>query len=207
MLADDDFISLPSVVAEGRRSINNIQRSASLFIVKTIYSFILAIVFIFVTVKYPFQPLQLSLISGLTIGLPSFVLALQPNHNIIKGKFMKNVILRAWPASLVTIINIIVLLIFYHNYSYAEYSTVAVMLTSLVGLMMVIRLSIPINPLRGALIAVVATGLALGIFVFGWLFDFVMLSGFSLTLFIVLACVSVVLYNILYTISDKKLIK
>ncbi len=207
VLADDDFISLPSVVAEGRRSINNIQRSASLFIVKTIYSFILAIVFIFVTVKYPFQPLQLSLISGLTIGLPSFVLALQPNHNIIKGKFMKNVILRAWPASLVTIINIIVLLIFYHNYSYAEYSTVAVMLTSLVGLMMVIRLSIPINPLRGALIAVVATGLALGIFVFGWLFDFVMLSGFSLTLFIVLACVSVVLYNILYTISDKKLIK
>jgi cation-transporting ATPase E len=147
------------------------------------------------------------LISGLTIGLPSFVLALQPNHNIIKGKFMKNVILRAWPASLVTIINIIVLLIFYHNYSYAEYSTVAVMLTSLVGLMMVIRLSIPINPLRGALIAVVATGLALGIFVFGWLFDFVMLSGFSLTLFIVLVCVSVVLYNILYTISDKKLIK
>ena len=108
---------------------------------------------------------------------------------------------------MVTIINIIVLLIFYHNYSYAEYSTVAVMLTSLVGLMMVIRLSIPINLLRGALIAVVAAGLALGIFVFGWLFDFVMLSGFSLTLFIVLACVSVVLYNILYTISDKKLIK
>ena len=90
VLADDDFISLPSVVAEGRRSINNIQRSASLFIVKTIYSFILAIVFIFVTVKYPFQPLQLSLISGLTIGLPSFVLALQPNHNIIKACFFGN---------------------------------------------------------------------------------------------------------------------
>ena len=211
VLTDDDFIALPGVVAEGRRSINNIQRSASLFIVKTIYSFVFALIFIFATVKPPFQPIQMSLINALTIGLPSFVLALQPNHNRIKGDFMKNVILRACPASIVAVLNIVILIVLSSHFTDAEYSTVAVILTSLVGILMIIRLSIPFNPLRAALVAVVTIGMTLGIvlgmFVYPFtFFDFVPVSGFSLNVLIILSVSTLVLYNILYTISDKKLI-
>lgn len=207
VLADNDFAHMPEVVAEGRRSINNIQRSASLFIVKTIYSFILAFVFVFVNVNYPFQPLQISLTSAFTIGIPSFVLALQPNHNRIQGKFMKNVILRAWPGSLMVVLNIIILIIFSGRLTYTEFSTLSVILTSLIGVNLVIRLSIPINALRAALIIFIITGLSVGILCFTELFNFVILSGFSLRLLLILSASSVVVYNVIYSISDKLLKK
>lgn len=203
VLADDDFASMPKVVAEGRRSINNIQRSASLFIVKTLYSIVLALSFIFANVNYPFQPLQMSLISAFTIGIPSFVLALQPNHNRIQGKFIRNVIARAWPASFMVVINIFVLLFFSNNYSYEEFSTMSVILTSLVGVMMVIRLSIPINALRCALIIFISCGLAVSIFFFRSLFNIVPLYSFASTLLIVLAAASVIIYNVIYYFSCK----
>ena len=203
VLADDDFASMPKVVAEGRRSINNIQRSASLFIVKTIYSIILALTFIFANVNYPFQPLQMSLISAFTIGIPSFVLALQPNHNRIQGKFIKNVIARAWPASFMVVMDIFALLFFSNNYTYEEFSTMAVILTSLVGVMMVIRLSIPINALRCALIVFITAGLAVCINFFRNLFNIVSLTPFAFNLLLVLSAASVVLYNVIYHFSCK----
>lgn len=201
VLADDDFASMPQVVAEGRRSINNIQRSAALFIVKTLYAVSLALAFVFININYPFEPLQMSLISAFTIGLPSFVLALQPNHNRIQGRFIKNVIIRAWPASLMVVTNIMTLVFFSSNYSYAEYSTMSVILTSLVGVMMVIRLSIPINPLRCALIVVIISGLSLGITVFGPLFNIVSLNQFAVYLLLTLSIISVIVYNALYSLS------
>jgi cation-transporting ATPase E len=203
VLTDDNFGSMPKVVEEGRRSINNLQRSASLFIVKTLYSLTLALCFVFIKLNYPFQPLQLSLISAFTIGLPSFVLALQPNKNRIKGKFIRNVISRAWCASLMVVSNILILALFSYKYNYAEFSTMAVILTSLVGVMMVIRLSIPINALRAALIVVVVSGLSLGILVFGWVFNIVALSSFSLILLGILASCTIVVYNVIYSISNK----
>ena len=207
VLADNDFAHMPEVVAEGRRSINNIQRSASLFIVKTIYSFILAFVFIFVNVNYPFQPLQISLTSAFTIGLPSFVLALQPNHNRIQGRFMKNVILRSYPGSIMVVANIIVLICFSGQLSFSEFSTLSVILTALIGVNMVIRLSIPINALRAALIVVVIAGLSVGILCFTELFNFVLPTGFALNLLIILAIISIVVYNVIYTLSTRLLIK
>ncbi len=80
---------MPKIVAEGRRTINNIERSASLFLVKTIYSCLNAILFLLIGEPYPFEPIQLSLISTVTIGIPSFVLALEPNKERIKGNFFK----------------------------------------------------------------------------------------------------------------------
>ncbi len=207
VLADNDFAHMPEVVAEGRRSINNIQRSASLFIVKTIYSFILAFVFVFANVNYPFQPLQISLTSAFCIGIPSFVLALQPNHNRIQGHFMKNVLLRSWPGSLMVVLNILVLILFSDRLSYVEFSTMSVILTALIGVNMVIRLSIPINALRAALIVVVIGGLSIGILGFPGLFNFVYLSGFPLMLLIILAISSVIVYNIIYSLSNRILIK
>ncbi len=90
VLLNSNFASMPQIVAEGRRTINNIQRSAQLFLAKTIYSSILAVLFVFIQMPYPFKPIQFSLISAVTIGIPSFVLALQPNKNKVTRKFFAN---------------------------------------------------------------------------------------------------------------------
>ena len=100
VLLESDFSGLPAVVAEGRRVINNIQRSASLFLAKNIFSFLLTFISLFITMPYPLQPLQLSLLSMVTIGIPSFILALEPNHEMVHGKFIQNVLRAALPGGL-----------------------------------------------------------------------------------------------------------
>ena len=100
VLLDSDFSALPAVVAEGRRVINNIQRSAALFLVKNIFSFTLSMVTLFLAVPYPLQPIQLTLVSAVTIGIPSFVLALEPNHELVRGRFLPNVLRAALPGGL-----------------------------------------------------------------------------------------------------------
>ncbi len=97
VLLDSNFASMPKIVAEGRRSVNNIQRSGTLFLTKTIYSFLLALIFVFLPLPYPFQPIQLTLISVTTIGIPGFFLALEPNTDIIKGSFIRNIFKLAFP--------------------------------------------------------------------------------------------------------------
>ena len=95
VLLESDFSCMPEVVLEGRRVVNNIQRSASLFLVKNIFSFLLSLVSFVFMFTYPLEPSQISLISMFTIGVPAFFLALEPNKNIIKGHFLTNVFLKA----------------------------------------------------------------------------------------------------------------
>ena len=111
ILLDSNFSSMPQVVLEGRRTINNLQRSASLFLVKTMYSAILAVVFLIIGSKYPFMPIQLSLISTVTIGIPSFLLALEPNREKVQGRFLKNIIKKAIPTAITVILSIITIAI------------------------------------------------------------------------------------------------
>ena len=111
VLLDSDFSTMPLAVEEGRRCINNIQRSASLFLVKTIFSFLLSVVFLFSSGSYPFQPIQLTLISSLFIGAPSFLLALETNRDRVKGRFISNVLKRALPGGLTVVLGIAALLI------------------------------------------------------------------------------------------------
>ena len=110
VLADSDFSHLPNVVAEGRRSINNLQRSATLFLMKTVYTAALTFVCIVVP-PYPFIPIQMSLISTAIIGVPSFILALEPNYDRISGNFLTNVLARSLPASVTTVFSIILLMV------------------------------------------------------------------------------------------------
>ena len=91
---------MPSVVGEGRRVINNIERSASLYLVKNIFTFFLSFITLIFTLPYPYTPAQLSLVNALTIGIPSFVLAMEPNENLVSGKFLRNVIFRALPTAM-----------------------------------------------------------------------------------------------------------
>ena len=100
VLMESDFSALPSVVGEGRRVINNIERSASLYLVKNIFSLSLALLSLLFTLPYPLVPAQLGLVNVMTIGIPSFVLAMEPNADLVRGNFLKNVLLRALPAAL-----------------------------------------------------------------------------------------------------------
>jgi len=205
VLTDNDFAAMPRVVAEGRRSINNLERSSSLYLVKTVYSILLSIFFIFATMQYPFEPIQLTLIGGLTIGLPSFVLALQPNKNIVKGNFTFNIIARALPAALCVALNIIIAEIFCKNLGieFAQFSTISVYVTALTCLLLVIRLSLPLNALRGAMLFVSIAGITIAFIFFGWLFSLTMLSTNAIILLAVLAAGTIIVFNILYNIASK----
>lgn len=107
VLMKSDFASLPYVVAEGRQTVNNICRSAVLYLNKTIFSTIFAIMFIFLPLAYPIEPIQLTLVGALTIGIPSFILALEKNHNRIEGDFLKKVLGNAMPAGMLVVTSII----------------------------------------------------------------------------------------------------
>ena len=150
VLLDSNFSSMPYVVAEGRRTINNIERSASLFLVKTIYATLLAIIFIFIGMPYPFIPIQLTLASVVTIGIPSFVLALQPNHDRVKGSFLKSVLKRAIPPAITIVLNILVVFIASNifNFSYEQTSTLSVAVTGYTSFILLYKTCQPLNLLR-----------------------------------------------------------
>lgn len=153
VLMDNNFDAMPQVVAEGRRSINNIERSSTLFLTKTIYASILAIFFLFVALPYPFMPIQLTLISTATIGIPSFILALEPNHERVKGHFFKNILLLSLPTALTVFLNVLLLSIlsYYEVFAQITISTLTVLLTAFVGFQLLYKLCRPFDWIRGSL--------------------------------------------------------
>ncbi len=154
VLLDSNFDAMPKVVKEGRRTINNVERSATLFLSKTMYASLLAVLFIFINYSYPFQPIQMTLINSLTIGFPAFILALEPNHELVKGRFFINVISKAIPSGITTVVNII-LLVFMANLigiTSNQTSTIAVIITGYTALLLIYRISKPLNLLRKVLI-------------------------------------------------------
>lgn len=150
VLLDSDFACMPSVVLEGRRVVNNIQRSACLFLVKNIFSMLMAMFSMLFMVNYPLLPSQISLVSTFTIGVPAFFLALEPNKNIIKGKFLPNVLGSALPAGLTAFFVIATLVTFGQVFGVADsdISTVSALLLSTVGMLFLYRISRPMNGLR-----------------------------------------------------------
>ena len=155
VLMNSDFASMPSVVAEGRRVINNIERAASLYLVKNIFSLILAVISITAVFSYPLTPSQLTLMSLLAIGIPSLILALEPNENLVTGKFLQNAILRALPAALTDLFIIIFVLLFQQAFqmSSGEISTITALLVTIVGFFMVWKVAKPVNRLHLGMMA------------------------------------------------------
>lgn len=207
VLVDNDFASMPAVVAEGRRSINNLQRSASLFLVKTLLSITAAFLFIFLPWQYPFVPIQLTLISAFTIGLPSFVLALEPNKDLVRGHFLPNAVVHSIPGAVCAVVSIVVLTIVGNEaigLDYRQVSTLCVMVVALLGIMLVIKLSIPFTPLRWGLLVVVIGGLLIGVVGFGWLFDIAPFTPEMWQSFGIAALVNIVAFNYLYNVLDAR---
>ncbi len=166
VLLDSDFSAMPKVVAEGRRIINNIQRAASLFLVKTIFSFFMSLITLVAAMPYPFVPIQLSLISSLTIGIPGFFLALEPNTERVKGRFMQNVLQRAFPggATNLLIICMAELFAFAFAFKVAELYTISTLLMLGIGLMVLYKVCIPLDWKRRGIcigMGVCATGAVL----------------------------------------------
>ena len=147
VLLESNFACMPSVVLEGRRVVNNIQRSASMFLVKNIFSFLLSIFSLISMVTYPLEPSQISLISMFTIGIPSFVLALEPNKELIRGHFLTNVLVRALPAGLTDFIVVSGLVIFCREFQVDLdcLSTSCTILVAIVGFMILHRIARPMN--------------------------------------------------------------
>ena len=161
VLLESDFSCMPQVVLEGRRVVNNIQRSASLFLVKNIFSFLLSVISLVFLFTYPLEPSQISLISMFTIGIPAFFLALESNRNIIRGHFLTNVFLKALPAALTDAVAVGALVIFGRTFGVkaTDISTAATMLLAIVGFMILYTISAPLNKMRGMIFTSCVAGL------------------------------------------------
>ncbi|WP_163652161.1 cation-translocating P-type ATPase [Listeria sp. PSOL-1] len=182
VLLNNNFDSMIGVLNEGRRVINNIERVASLYLIKTIYSIILTLIFIFVNNAYPFQPIQLSPISALTVGIPSFFLALKPNYKRIQGQFLKKVIQTSLPAALCVVMYIIVILLIgnFWNLKSAEVSTMNVLLTGVICFTALVTVAWPFDYRIGLMITLLLSAFVMVFLFAGGIFSLVSLFNMKL---------------------------
>ncbi len=192
VLLNSDFGSMPSVVMEGRRVINNIQRSASLFLVKNIFSFVMALISLIFALPYPLTPSQLSLVSGLTIGLPALIMALEPNNSRVQGKFLRNIMFRALPGGFTNIFLIVGVMLFYNAFSIpdAMMSTICAIIMAVVGVLVVHENCKPYTKLRKMLMGAVIAGTLICVLWFKELFTLTALDGASMLVLMVFALLS-----------------
>lgn len=193
VLLNSDFACMPSVVYEGRRVVNNIQRSASLFLIKNIFSMLLAIFSLVFGMKYPLVPAQLSMLSVFTIGAPAFFLALQPNKSIIRGHFLTNVLLRALPAGLTNFVVVATLAAISENLRIPsnQLSTIAIAILVAVGMVTLIRVCMPFNVMRVSVCIAMAAGIACCVFLVPSLFALYPLNGKQWIVLIVCVAIAI----------------
>lgn len=205
VLLESDFSCMPEVVLEGRRVVNNIQRSASLFLVKNIFSFLLSVASVVFIFTYPLEPSQVSLISMFTIGVPAFFLALEPNKNMIKGHFLTNVLLKALPAALTDALAVAALVIFGRTFdvSSTDISTAATMLLAIVGFMILYKISAPMNKIRFSIVSGCIAGLLFCSIFLKDLFAITSMTKECIMLFVVFAIATEPVLRYLTTLVEK----
>lgn len=161
VLLESDFSKMPSVVAEGRRVVNNIERTASLFLVKNIFSLLLSIFSIVLLVNYPLEPSQISLISMFTIGVPAFIMSLERNTDRIRGHFLSNVLFKALPGGLTDFLVVGALYTFCMEFHVSEndVSTSCTIILAIVGLMILYKIASPMTRYHWVLWFSMAAGL------------------------------------------------
>ena len=209
VLLNSEFSSLTKIVAEGQRVINNIQRVSTLFLVKTIYSFSLAVLFLLIRAPYPFIPIQMTLISALTIGIPSFFLALEPNEERIKNSFIKNILKRSLPTAITIIINVVFSIFLYKFFglSRTQYSTLCVALTGILELGLIYEISLPLNFRRKLLIFSISILFFFSIIFFKDLFSLADLTLNLILIFLILFLISHFVFKYLTKKIISKFIK
>lgn len=205
VLLESDFSCMPSVVMEGRRVVNNIQRSASLFLVKNIFSLLLSVFSAVFMITYPLEPSQVSLISMFTIGAPAFFLALEPNKNRIQGHFLANVFLKALPGGLTDVLIVGALVIFGQTFEVGsgDIATAATILLAIVGFMVLYKISQPMNALRIGVLAGCGVALVFSSIYLGDLFAISAMSTKCIMLFVVFSIASEPVFRYLSFVVEK----
>lgn len=204
VLLDSNFASMPEVVAEGRRTINNVERSASLLLIKTIFTCILVVICIFMESEYFYMPIHLTLITACTISIPSFVLAMEPNHNRVKGKFMLKVVGKSVPAALTVVFNVVMIVLFREQFSLDHdlTSTLIVIMTGTTGFIYLSRLCRPFNWFRGTLFGVLVSLFTYVVMFQSDFFDLSQVSFNTFLLYIVFAICSIWIFDKLNRLVD-----
>lgn len=189
VLLNSDFASLPFVVMEGRQVINNIERSAVLFLVKNIFSFVMAIITLIFALPYPLTPAQLSLINVVTIGAPSTLLTLEPNNKMVKGNFLRNVITRALPGGISNVFLIVGVMMFYVAFELPtdEMSTICAVILAIVGFLVLHNICKPYNKFKKILLVSMIIIFILSLIFFMDFFTLTSLSTQSILVLIVFA--------------------
>ncbi len=201
VLLDADFSAMPSIVDEGRRVINNIQRAAALFLVKNIFSLFLSLIAIIADWPYPFAPINLSLISALTIGVPSFFLAMEPNYERVQGRFIVSVLRRAFPGGLTNIFVVVAAQIALSIFQVpmAQIQTICTAILAITGLMVLLSVCQPFDKFRSVIWFLMAAALLFSFCFLGSLFQLTAVEGNTSFLMVAL----LVLTPIVYLINQK----
>ena len=209
VLLNSDFDSIPKIIEEGRRTINNIERSASLFLTKTVYATILAIAFLFISADYPFKPIQLSLISSITIGIPAFILALEPNNNVVTGNFFFNILKKSLPGGLTIVANVLSVVILSKLFSLSDnvISTMSVILVAITGFILLFKICNQFNKLKIFMFIFLIILFFSCIIGLPKLFEIVILKPIYLISIAILFVLDIGLFNVLYEFCSKKLFK
>ena len=209
VLLRSDFSVMPQVVAEGRRVINNIERSATLFLLKHIFHFLFSLTTLIFALPYPFTAAQLSLVSALTAGFPAFVLAMEPNESLVKGRFLKNVLRNALPPALTDYVLLLGVLLSFRVFSLdtAMQGTVCAIVMGIVGICVILRISRPYTPLRRLLIAAVCAAFAFSTIVLKRLFTLTPLDPQGRVVLAVFALLAWPALRLAFAIRDRLLQK
>ena len=207
VLLDSDFGGVPSIIAEGRQSINNLERSTTLFLSKTVYASILAVLFTIIPIEYPYAPIEMSLLNFACIGLPGLVLALEPNTARIKNQFVKNIINYSVPVGITVSTAMVTLAIVAHlnNFPRPELLTASLFITFAIDLAMLYQISKPLNFLRTSLLLVIVA-IVVGAFCVPYtrnLLDLGFLSFDSLIVTISLASLGLLFFTLLHLLATK----
>ncbi len=205
VLLDSNFDSLPKVVLEGRKTINNIEKSSSLFLSKTIYGIALVLIFLIIPFIYPFSSLQMTLISVLTIGIPSFYLGLQPNDDIVKKGFLKNIINNSLPSGITMIIDVIMIVSIASMFGVDDIyiSTMCVLMAATVGFILLYKLSCPFNFRRKILFGTMVTVFVIAVTYFRNVFDLGAVSFKFMIIYLLLTVLSIISFNGIHKLLKK----
>ncbi len=203
IMMKNDFDSLPQVLRQGRRSINNLKRSVSLFLIKIIYSLMLSLSFVFINESYPFEPIHLTLITFVGVAVPGLFLSFEPNYNRIKGKFLNDIFTRSLPGGIAIATGVIVTALISPvlSLTHSEYVTVCVVASGVAMLINLAKVCMPFNLYRGALWCAMCLVFLLGVFVFGWVFSLTALSTMGFVALGICIVCDILVYILVLTVT------
>ena len=207
VLLNSDFGAVPSIIDEGRQSINNLERSTALFLAKTVYASILAIIFVFLPFNYPFTPIEMSLLNFACIGFPGLILALEHNTDRIKNRFTRNILTYSFPIGLTVSICMVALSVISHfeGFTHPELTTISVFVTFAIDLILIYWISKPLNPLRATLFFTII-GIMVGAFAIPFIrdfFEFVLLTPQNLIVMAIIIASGIAIFFILKYLMQK----